>query len=75
MYWCCTNYLSSTCTCLGGAVALQIVCLMRDLAIQFSALAGASVLCSQMRLKVTYFILNCTCILNNPELHVEKSQN
>ena len=55
--------------------ALQLVCLMLDRAIQFSALAGVSVLCSQMRLKVTYFILNCTCILNNPELHVERSQN
>ena len=74
MYWCCTNY-SSTCTRVGGAVALQLVCLMLDRAIQFSALAGVSVLCSQMRLKVTYFILNCTYILNNPELHVERSQN
>ena len=26
MYWCCTNYLSSTCTRVGGAVALQLVC-------------------------------------------------
>ena len=55
-------------------MALQLVCLMLDRAMQFSALAGVSVLCSWRRLKVIYFILNCTCILNNPELHAERSQ-
>ena len=49
-------------------MALQIVCLMRDREIQFSALAGVSVLCSQMRLRVTYFILNLYMYSEQPRV-------
>ena len=50
-------------------MALQLVCWMLDREIQVSVLAGVTLLCSWVRQKANSFILNGTCILNNPVLH------